>query len=441
MKRAVLALALSLLAVPALAQLVPPGRPLTVVVGRADTPAPAERVDGSRRGLSRTPLPEGPLHVAWRRSAGPFVEHAPLVTPEGDIVVFTGRSDMVELGPDGVEKRRLVVGAGPLGPGAILADGTIVTMTTSGEAVGIQTLAQTARVRFRTRVGDRGMLALVAPLALDDGGVVVSNAERAPGNAPFASEIAALDGEGRVRSRARVPLAIVWPLLPTRGGVAGVSADGVVFVWSIGSDPVRVGSFGGGLDGGATLLDPSTLVAVVDARSVVALDLERGETSVLLTSAAGVLMGPVSVAGDASYVLEATTAGTRLVAFDGKAGVTATRVSSVPLGLEADGGLAAALAPIHTATLVDRTGRVAFAGPDGHVGVVSSSGVVELGEVVCGRGAPPLGAPGTLSQLSSGHEGHGARPSAGFAGLTPTRPGAFLVACEGGTLIEVLSGG
>ena len=433
-----LAFALVFLGAPALAQIVPPVRPLTVVVGRADTPSPAERVDGARRGQSSTPLPGGTLRVAWQRTAGPFIEHAPLVTPDGDIVVFTGRSDMVELGPDGVEKRRLVVGAGPLGPGAILADGTIVTMTTSGEAVGIETLAQTARVRFRTRVGDRGMLALVAPLALDDGGVVVSNAVRGQRSEPFASDVAVLDADGRVRSRARVPLAIVWPLLPTRGGVAGVTADGVVFVMSTGGDPVRAGSFGGALDGGASLLDEDTLVAVVDGRSVVALDLVHGETRVLMTSTSGVLLGPVSIARDTAYVLEATAAGTRLAAIEGTGQVTATRLSGVPLGLDADGGLAAALAPIHTATLVDRTGKVAFAGPDGHVGVATRAGVAELGEVVCTRGAPPLGAPETLSQLAGREAAR--RPSAGFAGLVPTRPGAFLVACEGGSLIEVISG-
>jgi hypothetical protein len=387
--------------------------------------------------------------VAWRRAAGPFVEHAPLVTAEGDLVVFSGRGDLVELAADGAEKRRVVVGNGPLGPGAILADGTIVTMTTNGEAVGIRADAQTAHVRFRTRVGDRGMLVSVAPLALDDGGVVVANAVRTsshggePANvAPallagpaaggaWQSEMAVLDADGHIRAKAMVPLAIVWPLVATKRGVAGISADGTVFVWlasGVGGDPVRVGSFAGGLDGGAAALDGSTLVAVVDAKAVVALDLEKGDTKVLLASSSGVILGPPSVGGGTVWVLEATSTGTRLVALDSQGGVMPFPLSGGASGarLEPDGGIAAVQAPIHTATLVDAAGRVAYAGPDGHVGVLSRSGAVDLGESlsICGRGAPPTGTRGT-------------RPSAGFAGLTPTHPGSFLVACESGTLLEV----
>jgi len=432
--------ALAAPAAPALGQRVAPARPLSLVVGRAESPAPAERVDGARLGLSPVPLPDGAIHVAWRRAAGPFVEHAPLVTPEGDIVVFSGRGDFVELAADGSEKRRVAIGNGPLGPGAILADGTIVTMTTSGEAVGVRTGVETAHVRFRTRVGDRGMLALVAPLPLDDGGVVVANSvctpspsgepSSGPAGAPWQSEIAALDTDGRVRTRTTLPLAVVWPLVATRLGVVGVSADGTVFVWAPGSDPLRVGTFGGILDGGAAASSGTTLVAVVDGKSVVSMDLEHGETRVLHSTAGGVVLGPPSIAPGGIWVLEATPSGHRLLSLDGQGGASPFPTAGAPAALEADGGIAPTSTPIHTATLVDTAGRVAFAGPDGHVGVLGPRGTFELGEALCGRGAPPLGATGASSARA-------ARPSAGFAGLTPTAPGSFLVACEGGTLLEV----
>ena len=452
-KPAVLATGLAVLAAvaaPAVAQRVPPVRPLTLVVGHPESAASAERVDGARSGSSSAALPEGALRVVWRRSAGPFIEHAPLVTREGDIVVFSGRGDLVELGADGVEKRRVAVGAGPLGPGAILADGTIVTMTTNGEAVGIKTDAQTARVRFRTRVGDRGVLVLVAPLALDDGGVVVANTLRTavpagsrtgpnPGGGAEAleAEIAALDADGYVRSKAIVPRAIVWPLVATRAGVAGLSADGTVFTWGgVGSEPVQVGSFGGALNGGAAALNPSTLVAVVDARSVVSLDVESGETKVLLATPAGggVVLGPPSVAGGTTYVLEVTPTATRIVAIDGSGGVS-FQVSGAPVGVETDGGVTPTLTPIDTAILVDPFGRVAFGGPDGHVGVVSSGVLAQLGDGVCGRG-PSVATSGAVALLPA-QAGHATRPSAGFAGLTPMGQGAFLVACEAGTLLKV----
>jgi hypothetical protein len=450
-------LLLTALTTSAVAQRVEPLHPLAVIVGRVESPAPTERVDGMRRGFASTSLPEGTLRVVWQRSIGPSIEHSPLVTPEGDAIVFTVRGDLVELGTDGVEKRRLGLGLGPLGPGAILADGTIVTMTTAGEAVGVRLDAGDAHVRFRTRVGDRGMLIKVAPLALDDGGVVVANAVRSPGNgdgAPthFESEVVALDADGSVRTKVTVPLAIVWPLIATRAGVAAIAADGTVFVWAPGyaarsaaGEPVRIGSFGGGLDGGAAALDASTLVAVVDASRIVSLDLQHGSTKVLMTSGSGALLGPPSIAGERTYVLEVTPTGTDVVALDGTGSISPYRLSGLPLGVGADGGVVPISTPVHTATLVDGSGRVAFAGPDGHVGVLSAGNVTtDLGEVICRQGAPPLETPATTAQPSSSTPSlrsfAASRPSAGFAGLAPAGPGFFLVACEGGTLLEIGGG-
>ena len=430
--------ALTATTTPSLGQTVAPQRPTTLVVGRAEAPSPMDRLDGARRGLTSAPLPDTTLRVAWRRGVSSSLDHPPLVTRDGGLVLLTRKGDLLELDKDGSEQRRLVVGGGPLGPGAILSDGTVVAMTTAGEAVGIQRDG----VRFRARIGDRGAVALVAPLPLDDGGVIVASAT-GPTGAPAASEVVALDAHGQVRARATVPQPVVWPLVATASGVACITTDGLVYVWAPGHSPVLAGSFGGPIDGGALALDPRTLVAVVDARRLVSLDLEHSEARVLLTST-GALLGPLSSRGRHVYAMEVTPRLSRLLDVDLAPGgiVTALALTTGPATLDPDGRIATGHVPVHTATLVDASGTVAFAGPDGHVGVVSSSGMTDLGEVVCGRGAPPLGTPPLPSHGGGGpfHMAPAtttARPSAGFAGLSAAGPGAFLVACEAGLLVLV----
>jgi hypothetical protein len=406
-----------------------------------------ERVDGMRRSFASDPLPEGRLRVAWNRAVAPADAHSPLVTPDGEILALTVHGDLLELGSDGTEKRRLGVGLGPLSPGAILADGTLVTMTASGEAVGVRLTTQNARVRFRTRVGDQGVQPMVAPLALDDGGVIVAHsvARRAVrrGAVTLESELAVLDAEGVVRVKAIVPTWIAWPLLAAGGGVAAIGAEGAVFLWapgdatrSLSGGLVRVGSFDGRLDGGAAARGASELVAVVDGRRVVSLDLAHGQATVLATTSTSTWLGPPSIGGDAIYLLEATTTGTLLVTIDRAGSIRRDRLSTLPAGIEIDGGVSPSSTPVHTATLVDGAGRVAFGGPDGHVGVFHSGTVDDLGGVVCERGVPPVDLSVSATSASP-HALPSSRPSAGFAGLSPAGPGTFLVACEGGALLEV----
>src|ERR1700722_16561399 len=165
-----------------------------------DPECPRSLVVGSPAGSSafRASLPTGTLRVAWRRTIGPSIEHAPLVTADGKILVFTVRGDLVELDEEGAEEGRVGIFVGPLGPGAILSDGTVVTVDMAGGAVG----GLGSPLRFRTRVGDRGVVVKPAPLALDDGGVVVANGVKSGASDRWTSEIMALDAEGRVRARA-----------------------------------------------------------------------------------------------------------------------------------------------------------------------------------------------------------------------------------------------
>lgn len=416
-----------------------PERPRTLVVGTASGPTTTERVDGRRSGLARDPLPNGGLRVAWRRSIGPGMESPPLVTMDGKILVFTVRGDLLELNEEGTEQARIGVGTGPVGPGTLLADGTVVTINMAGEAVGIFR----SSVRFRTRVGDRGMMVKVAPLALDDGGVVVVNGVKGGSSERFGSEILALDVEGQVRARAAVPEQVAWPLVSTDSGVAAVSASGTVYVWSPGGEPRRAGSFGGMLDGGAAAFDGSTLVGVVEATRLVAVDLVHGVSRVVVVAAGGVagagaFLGPPSVARGKTFAFELTRTSSRIAAFDSAGSETAFPVATFPLRLEADGSPAPIVAPVQTAMLTDASGTVAFGAPDGHVGVVTASGLTELGEVICLHGPSPANATSSTSAMQ--RQGpQGGRPSAGFAGMASAGPGAFLVACEAGSLLEVTS--
>lgn len=414
-------------------------RPRTLVVGPASDPTPAERADGRRSGLARMPLPSGALRIAWRRSIGPSIEHAPLVTADGKILVFTGRGDLVELDEEGTEQGRVGIGGGPLGPGAILSDGTVVTVTAAAEAVGVLGTS----VRFRTRVGDRGAVVKVAPLALDDGGVVVANGVKGASPDRFGSEIAALDAAGGVRARARVPEQIVWPLVETRLGVAGVSADGCVYLWSPGTEPVRVGSFGGMLDGGVAAVDGSTLVGVVEATRLLTVDLAHGVAKVIAVAAAGMvkpgaLLGPPSVSRGRTVAFEMTPTSTLIVAVASDGRTMTFPVGTFAPTVQSDGSFSPLVAPVRTATMVDASGTFAFGAPDGHVGVVTGAGMTELGEVICRRGAAPP-APSAQASTQGRQASVAARPSAGFAGIASAGPGALLVACEAGALLEVTS--
>jgi hypothetical protein len=407
----------------------------TLVVGPSRGPTPTDRVDARRSGFARERLPAGRLRIAWRRSIGQSLEHAPLVTEQGAVIAFGGRGDVVVLDSEGVERDRMTVGVGGLGPGAILSDGTVVTVNAAGEVVGLRD----GVVRFRTRVGDRGVVVRVAPVALDDGGVAVANG----------AELATLDAEGGLRARA----ALVEPasevltsqILATTTSPSGpclllVDSGGTVYTWMPGREPSRAGSLGGSADGGAALADEHTLLAVIDSTRLVALDLDHGALVTRATTSAGWLLGPPALLGRTAFVELIVPGAVLSLGIDPQGReLSRTSLSTYAPAALADGGSTPMLAATRTATLVDATGTLAFATPDGHVGIRSTGGVDSLGELVCGRGATPQTSsvpnapPGLIVQ-----SGGAPRPSAGFAGLAPAGAGAFLIACENGTILKIV---
>ena len=252
-----------LLVASASAQRLDPKRPHTLVVGAPRGPSPTDRVDGRRSGFSRSPLPNGPLRISWRRAFGQPAELAALSLADGETAIVVGRGELIVLAEDGTERWRTMLGSTAASAPSQLSDGTIVIVTAAGEAVGVRR----GVIRFRTRLGgDRSLGGHVSALSLEDGGVVVATA----------TELTALDADGGVRARAVVSETLATPLLAALGKVIAITATGVVYGWTPGREPQRLGSFGGPVDGGATLADAHTLVAVIDGSRLAALDLAHG---------------------------------------------------------------------------------------------------------------------------------------------------------------------
>jgi hypothetical protein len=400
---AALGVAGALVAASAVAQRFDPRTPQTFVVGAPGGAAPMQRVDPGRTGRAKSALPQGPPRRHWGRTVGTVggLEHAPLVGPNGEIVVVTSRGEAVWLDAAGAELARVSLGAVGVSPPALTADGTLVVVTAAGQAVG----AVRAGVRYHTTLGgERAVGGRIAPLPLDDGGVVVATG----------TELTALDAAGGIRASAPTP-PLATSLLAAEGRVVALGTTGAVYTWIPGRAPTRVGSFGGSVDGGAALLPDGSLVAVVDHQRVVRLDLARGLAVTRASAPPGtLLLGPPAVLGEKVTVLVEGLAQSWLVTYDA-AGAELLRVpiGVTPLGPAPDGGVPT-LGPVpHAGPLVDGSGTLALLTLDGRVAVV-----------------PPGGGLSATVDAPCGRSGTGGRSPAGT--MVPAGPGAVVVACESG---------
>jgi hypothetical protein len=392
------------------AQRVDPRRPSVVVVGAPGGASPTWRGDARRSGTAREALPSGVLRIAWRKTIGPSLEQPALAGERGMIaVVIATRGEVVFLDGDGDEKGRGSAGAAATGPATMTSDGSVVFTTSSGDAVGLRPASP--RPRFVTHIGGERNVR-TAPLSLDDGGVVVATA----------SDLVVLDSEGNVRSRVSLADAPSAPLLAFGDKVVAISSTGAVHGWTPGREPVRLGSFGAPIDGGAALTRSGTLLAVIERNHLVELDLARGTRSSRSIAAQGLYLGPPSVrqgpSGSIATLLAYTPTRAFVVTLDPAGQETARApIATVAVAPLADGGAAPLEAPAHTGPLVDGRGAVAFAAPDGHVGVVHPDGAVDmLGELICSK----------------------TPRSSGVAGLTALGRGAFAVTCESGALAKIV---
>ncbi len=391
------------------AQRIDPRRASSLVVGSPGGAMPMQRVDARRSGAAKQPLPSGALQIAWRKTIGLSVDQPALAGADGTLAIVTARGDVVFLDEAGDERGHVTVDGRSAGPATMTSDGTIVFATSSGDAVGVRRTS--TRPRFISRIGgERNVRA--APLALDDGGVVVATM----------TDLVVLDAEGNVRTRVTLADGAAAPLLAAGDQVLAISGAGTVYGWPPGREPVRLGSFGAPIDGGAALVDATTLVAVIEGNHLVDLDLAHGTRGTRSISAQGLYLGPPAVrrgANGASLatVLAMTPTRVTVTTLDA-AGAETVRAPIAALSPQVlpDGGAAPLVAPLHTGPLVDARGVVAYASVDGHVGVVTADGAVEqLGDVLCAR---------------SGR-------SSGIAGLTPVGRAAFVVTCDSGTVARI----
>jgi hypothetical protein len=201
-----------------------------------------------------------------------------------------------------------------------------------------------------------------------------------------------------------------------------ISISGNVYAWSPGREPQRLGSFGAPIDGNAALVDANTLVAVIEGNHLVDLDLVHGTRSTRSIAPQGLLLGPPAVRHASSgatlaTVMAMTTTRVFVTTLDPSGQeVLRAPIANLPTQVLPDGGPQPLAVPPHTGVVVDARGAVAYASPDGRIGMVTAEGLVEaMGEVPCSR---------------TGR-------SAGVAGLTPIGRGSFVVTCESGTVVRV----
>ena len=396
------------------AQRVDPRRPSVLVVGAPPGASPMHRVDARRTGASKTPLPTGALQTPWRKTTGLTLDQPALSGGDGSLAVVSVRGDVTFFDESGEERATIKGGSSPVGPATMTSDGTVVFATSGGDVVGIR--RGSSSPRFSTHVGgDRNVKA--APLPLDDGGVAIATLEG----------LVVIDSEGNVRSRVTLPEAPDAPLVAANDKILAVTRSGAVFGWSPGREPVRLGSFGAPVDGGAVLVDGGLLVAVIEGNHLAEVDIARGGRATRSIAPQGLLLGPpaarpISSSVTTTTLLSHTHSREFVVRLDaaGQELLRAPIASFSPVALP-DGGVPPLVAPPHTGVLVDARGATAFASTDGHVGVVSPEGAVDIfGEVLC----PKAG-------------------RSGVVGLTPFGSGAFAVTCDGGGVIKVtgVSGG
>ncbi|MBX3208820.1 MAG: PQQ-like beta-propeller repeat protein [Labilithrix sp.] len=390
------------------AQRIDPRRPAVLVVGAPSGAAPMQRIDSRRSGLSRTPLPSGTLRVAWRKTTGLTIDQPALSGPDGTLAVVSARGDVSFIDAEGEERATVKVGAAQVGPAAMTSDGTVVFMSSGGDVIGVR--RSSALLRFSTRIGgERNLRA--APLALDDGGVVVATL----------TDLVVLDSEGNVRARVSLPEMPGAPLVAAGDKVLAVTTSGTVYGWTPGREPVRLGSFGAPIDGGAALTDAGTLLAVIEGNHLAEVDITRGGRSTRSIASQGLYLGPPAVrsatpgAPLATLLAQTHTRGFVVTLDPGGQEVSRAPIASFNAATLPDGGAPPLVAPPHVGPIVDARGAVAFAATDGHVGVVGSDGAVDtIGEILCTKGA-----------------------RSGVVGLTPFGASAFAVTCDGGVIVRV----
>jgi hypothetical protein len=396
-------------------------RPLVLVVGAPSRGARMACGNAHRTGLATSLLPSSQLHTEWRTSLGFLAQQGPLVDAEGRTYVVGDSGEVVVLARDGTVSSRVVTRGPQPGPAALLSDDTLVFADGAGEAIAVRDGA----VRWRSRFG-RASTAHAAPLALDDGGVVVTSGP----------DMAILDPGGQERARTVLGEPTSHPLVWALGKVIVVSDSGTVWAWAPGALEVeRVASFGSDIDGSAALFDVHTLVAVTGAQTNIAtVDLSRRSTSKLSGPLGGLWLGSPAVARGVIYATQVTQAGEAAVALDAS-GTERGRalVSGLIRGAALDAG-GSTTGGGRPPPVVDGTGRLAFATLSGSVGVVAALSASAGSSP--GQEAPVELVADACPPSPSGHP----RAEPVVVGIAPLAPAGVVAVCRSGVVVAIAQG-
>jgi hypothetical protein len=367
------------------ADTVDPWSPRTLRVGAPPGPAPSERIDSARSGATSLTFPERAVEL-WRRQLAGGIDLPSAIDRDGGVIIAETIPEVVRLSADGKESYRVRIDGAPAVPPVITSANLAFVVTTTGRAVGIH---PDGRIAFSTPLDVRGRDIETVPLARADGTVVVA----------AGTEIVVVDGDGEVVLRASLDARIVGAVLESAEGILLTTDAGAVLALRPPlAHPRELGSFGGAPRRGAMLVDRRTLVAVVEGRSLVALDLPTG-TNVRLAAAGalGSIEAPAAFDPRRNLVLFTTTAGLLLgVDRKGEERLRGAVDPQAALGTPV-AGLAAEV-KTSPPIVVDARGRIAFARSGGRVGLISADGAVTIvRERLCGTPVSVLPAgPGTL---------------------------------------------
>jgi hypothetical protein len=367
------------------AEALDPRRPAVMVVGVPRGFAPRERFGPSRHGMAPALLPERPTEL-WRQELPGGLEALPLVDSEGNVLAVLSNRMVAKLGPGGEERWRVSLGgADPALPPVLTSDGSVAVLCVDGRLRWVSpsgALRSSGELELRTRK------AQAAPLALDDGSLIVAGED----------QLLRVAADGSPLARAELGGLPIGGLIAWEGMTLATLQSGEVVAWRPPAQPRSLGQLGGIPHGGGVLVGDKTLAAVVEATSLVALDLRSGQTKLLSggPSAQRQLEGPPTLSLASTLAVSSVVG--ELLEVDPHGVVVRRLALDSSLALDAADGGAAGISFFGRVDLqpspplvIDADGRIAFVRATGRLGLVepgASGRVSAVAQRFCSR---PLG--------------------------------------------------